>query len=212
MINTNKSHFFNLFEQAGESWEHIFRLPDFFAFVQMCDRAAQAAAKQNIANANSVGGQAGANAGQDRGLLAPAFRNDINNPTGYTANQENAQLTAAEAGSGGATSSLMGGVGLEANRTRNAGATSALLDTLARGKQQAAAGAGEKIASDSSKLAQQKRQAALGGVQGMYGQDVGQQMKAMGLSDEAVNSEVNAGKSGWLQNVEGGLNTAAKFV
>jgi hypothetical protein len=169
------------------------------------DRAAQAQAKQNLGTANSVAGQAGQEAGQDRGLLTAAYRNDINNPTGFTANQQNQQLTAAEAGGGGggATGTAL----LEANRTHNTGNTSNVLDQVARNRMQNNAKASEGIAADSSRLAQAKRAAALSGTQGMYGQDVGTQLKAMGLSNEAINTELAAARQGWLQNAEGVADT-----
>lgn len=174
--------------------------------IAKCDRAAQAAAKQNVATANTVAGQAGTNAGQERATLIPTLKNDVNNPTGYTANEQNQQLAAAEAGAGGATSGLTGAAGLMAARTRNTGANPAILDSIARSKAGASAKASEGIAADSSKLAQMKRQSALGGLNNMYGQDVSQQMKAMGLSTDAINAEVNAGKSGWLQNTLDTIN------
>lgn len=183
-------------------YEYSDKLP-----IAKCDRAAVNTAKSNVSQDKSIAGQAGNEAGQDRGLLSAAYRNDINNPTGYTANQENQQLTAAEAGGGGggATGTAL----LEANRTHNTGNTSNILDQIARTRMQGNAKASEGIAANSANLAQAKRASALQGVQGMYGTDTSAQLKAMGLSDEALNTQLKAGQQGWLQNAEGVVDTAA---
>jgi len=210
--------------EMGEPPEHRARtLSAWMSTPRMFDRAAaneagsnETTAKRAVTNANNVAQGAQANAAQDRAAVIPTLKAEINNPTGYTAGAQNKMLTAAEAGGGGATSSLAGKVGLDALRTRNSGGTSALLDSIARAKAGAGAGASERVAADSSKLGEAKKQTALGGVQGMYGTDLSQQMKAMGLVPEdinagtnAVNAQTTAGKSGWAQNLEQGIDTAA---
>jgi hypothetical protein len=168
--------------------------------IAKADRAAQSEASQNVKTANTTAGQFQNNAGQDRGLLTAAYKNDINNPTGFDANTQHQLLTSGEAGAGGATSSIAGQVGLEANRTHNTGSSSALLDSLARAKAQAGARTSEGVAADSAKLAQAKRSQALSGVHNMYNTDVSGNLKAMGIGNEAINTQINAGKTGWFQN------------
>lgn len=193
--------------ETGAVLEH-----DFYEYegpLALCDRAAQAAAKTNMNSANGVAGQASQNAGQDRGTLFPTLRNDINNPTGFTPNQVNQNLTAAEQGAGGATGSLAGAQGLKANVTRNSSATAGVGDALARARAMAASKATGDITAESNKLGQMKRQSALSGLEGLYGTDNSDSLKAMGLSTDAINSEVNAGKSGWLQNMDDTITAAA---
>jgi hypothetical protein len=57
-------------------------------------------------------------------------------------------------------------------------------------------------------LAQESiRQSALSGMEGLYGQNLNELMQMMGLGPQAVNSETNAGNSGWLQDTLGIVNT-----
>jgi hypothetical protein len=170
-----------------------------FAFY---DRALAKQAQQNEQTANTTAGQAANNAGQERASLMPSLKAEVNNPTGLTANTQHELLTTAEAGAGGATSGLTGQVGLNANRTRNAGSTSNLMDTLARSKAQAAGKASEGIASESAMLGQKNKQAALGQMQNMYGTDTGANLKAMGIANEDVDTELKAKQQGWLQDTE----------
>ena len=60
---------------------------------------------------------------------------------------------------------------------------------------------------ESARLGQQKQQTALSGLQGLYGTDVGAQLKAMGIQDSDINTEIQAGQSGWLQNTMGAIGT-----
>jgi hypothetical protein len=67
-----------------------------------------------------------------------------------------------------------------------------------------------------TKLKQQ--QAGLQGLQGLYGTDVGAQLKAQGLVPEDINAWANANNTGWMQNVDqtisalGSLGTGAGAV
>lgn len=171
------------------------------------DRAAQGAAAGAAKTASTTASGYGANAGQERGTLIPTLQEDINNPQGFTPSQTNAQLVAGEQGAGGGGAAITGAAGLNAARTRNSGGTSGVLDQAARRTAQTLSGNALNVQNQSAKLAQQKRAAALGGLQGLYGTDVNAQMKAMGIIPEDINAEVNAGKSGWLQNTEGVIDT-----
>jgi len=181
------------------TWDHLHDWVMTFAFY---DRTLAKQAQTNEQTANTTAGQAANNAGKERASLMPSLKAEINNPTGYTANTEHNILAANEAGAGGATSGLVGQVGLQANRTRNAGGTSNLLDTLARGKQMAAAKGSEGIAAESAKLGEQKKQSALGAMGNLYGTDTSAQLKAMGLANEDVDTELKAKQQGWLQDTE----------
>lgn len=175
--------------------------------VARADRAAQAAAKQNVSTDQANAGTSQQNAGADRAAIFGTLKNDINHPTGYTPNEINQNLTAAEGGAGGATSSFAGAAGLRANATRNSSGLSGTLDDLARSRAKAASAASGGITADSNKLAQMKRQSAIGEMGNLYGTDTSANLKSMGMSTDAINAMVNAGKSGWLQNTEGVLDT-----
>jgi len=56
-------------------------------------------------------------------------------------------------------------------------------------------------------LKERQKQEGLQGLQGLYGTDTSNQLRAMGLSAEDLQNQLNAGKSGWLQNTMGVLGT-----
>lgn len=173
----------------------------------LADRSQQAAGKQAENSSATTAGNYGSDAGNIAGTVVPTLKNDINNPTGYTPQQSNNQLVAGEQGAGGAQAGITGAADLAATRTRNFGSQAGILDQAARRNAQTLSGNALNVANKSANLAQEKRQSALGGLEGMYGTDVGAQLKAMGIIPEDINSTVNAGKSGWLQNTEGAIDT-----
>jgi hypothetical protein len=71
-----------------------------------------------------------------------------------------------------------------------------------------AAGASEGIAAQDVMGAKQLNQQGAQGMQGLYGTNVGAQLKAMGLADQDINTELQAQKAGptWLS----GLNQLSK--
>jgi hypothetical protein len=172
----------------------------------MADRAAQSQAAVAAKQAGATGADYGASASSIGSTLVPTLTRDINNPTGFSPTEKNNMLVASEQGAGGANAGITGAAGLTANRTRNSSALSSVLDQAARDKSQALSGNALSIQNKDAMLAQQKRAAALGGLQGLYGTDVGAQLKSMGIQDQDINTEIEAGKSGWLQNAEGGLS------
>jgi hypothetical protein len=59
-----------------------------------------------------------------------------------------------------------------------------------------------------TKLKQQ--QAGLQGLQGLYGTDVGAQLKAQGLVPEDIASWAKASDSGWVQNTDNTITALGK--
>ena len=169
----------------------------------LADRSAQAQAGAAATTAKNTAGGYGTSAQGIGNFLQPTLQRDITNPVGFTPTEANNMLVAGEQGAGGATAGVAGAAGLNAMRTRNSGALSGVLDQAARTKQQQLSQNALGVQNESAKLAQAKRASALGGLQGLYGTDVGAQMKAMGIQNEDINSEIEAGKSGWVKNIEG---------
>jgi hypothetical protein len=168
-------------------------------------QAAAAAEKTASGTAGNYGGAASS----INSTLTPELTQEALHPTGFTPQQQNSMLTASAQGAGGATGGITGQTALQAARTRNSGATSAILDQAARTKQQAISQNALGIQNQSAKLAQQKQQEGLQGLSGLYGTDVHAQLGAMGQEAPDINSEVNAQKEGWLQNTEGVIDTLA---
>jgi hypothetical protein len=173
------------------------------ANVKKAENAAQGAAATASGTAAGYGGAA-------TGIgstLVPFEQKQLTNPSGMNPTDVNNMLVAGEQGAGGANAGITGQGNLEAARTHNTGALSGVLDQASRNKTQQlsqnALGVQNKNAQ--VKLGQQDEAAkALGG---LYGTDVNAQLKAEGLVPEDINSWVSAGKSGWLQNTLGTIDT-----
>jgi|ERR1700734_792893 len=168
--------------------------------IAKCDRAAQGQAGGAVNSANATASSYGGNAAQERSTLIPTLQEEINNPNGFSPTQTNNMLVAGEQGAGGANAAITGAAGLQAVRTRNSAGTSGVFDQAARRNAQTLSQNALGVQNQSAQLAQRNKQAGIEGLQGLYGTDVSAQLKAMGLVPEDINSEVNAGKSGWLQN------------
>jgi hypothetical protein len=174
----------------------------------LLDRAATKEAKQAAGTDASVAGNAGGQAGQIAGTLVPQLEKQATNPTGYAPQDISNMLTASQQGAGGATSGITGQANLTAARTRNAGGFTNALDEAARVKNRQLSTNALGISNQNANVKLGQQQDAQKALQGLYGTDTSAQLSAMGLVPGAVNSQVNAGNSGWLQNLEGGLKTA----
>lgn len=176
----------------------------------MADRAAQSRAKTAADTAGSTATTMGADASAEHTALTPFYTSEMHAEHAFDPNQTNELLTYAGAGEGGAAGSLTGEAGLQAARTRNASGFTKALDEAARNKDKAAAGLSEGIAAQDVMGAKQLNQEGAAGMSGLYGEDVNGQMKAMGLENEDIKTELEAGKSGWLQNLNSTVGTLGK--
>jgi len=176
-----------------------YEIPDSEVLIRF-DRSAQGQAKQNVSTANSVAGGFGTAASQIGSSLIPGLEREAQNPTGFTPVQKNNMLVSGAEAIGGVNAGLKGEANLASARTRNAGGFAPALDEAARIKSRQLSGNALGVENEDARLANEKQQFAQRQLQGLYGTDTTNQLRAMGLSDEALNSEINAGKSGWLQN------------
>lgn len=183
---------------------------EFFEYagdVALCDRSAYNQAQAGVNTNNSNAGTFAADSGADRSALFPTLKADMSGTNGLTADQKNRELVAANQGSGGAAGSLASTAASSSARSRNSGSLSGVMDAIQRSRLQAASGAGLKVEQDSDKLAQQRQAQATGTLSGLYGTDVGANLKSLGLANEDINTELGADKTGWLQNAEGVVGT-----
>lgn len=199
---------------TGEVFEH--ETYEYDGPVALCDRAANAASKQNATTAGNVAGTAGANAGGEEAQLTPFYQREMNATHGYDPYQANELLTAAGSSAGAAEGDLAGRAAAETARTRNASGFTKGLDELQRDKAKMGAGAAEQVAAEDVMGAKKLNQEGAAGMQGLYGINTGNQLKAMGQQNEDVNTELEADKTGWLQNMNqtiatltGGAKSAA---
>ena len=163
--------------------------------------------------AGTTGAGYGAQASGVGSTLLPFLTQELNNPQGFTQQQQGAQLGAAEAGAGGATSGLTTEANLASARDRNSGGFSGALDQAARTQGKTVAGASEGIAANNAGLQQQQQQDAAKGLQGEQSMDQDAQLKAMGLVAPDLNAQSSLNKtSGWgnqLGSILGDVGSAA---
>ena len=171
-------------------------------------RDAQAQAQQAGTTAATTAGNYGAQAGGIGASLVPQLTRQMDNPQGYSQRDVGAQLTAGLAGAGGATAGLTGAAQKMGADTRNPMGFSSALDAAAMQRDKAAAGVGERVASNNADVKLKQQQEAEQGLSGLYGMDTRAQTENAGQVAPDINAQVNAGKSGWLQNGEGMLDTA----
>jgi hypothetical protein len=188
-----------LLSHSGESYVDEFPI--------RCDRSAQGQAKSNMTTANTTGSTFGGRASDIYNSEIPGLERDANNPQGYTPEQKNNMLVSGGEAVGGANSGIVGQAVLEATRTRNAGGFANSLDEAARIKGRQLSTNALNVNNEDARLAQQKQQEARRQLTGLYSTNTSDQLKAMGLSDEAIQQELEAGKSGWQQNAMNWINT-----
>lgn len=169
-------------------------------------RLPQQQASNLVGTAGTTAAQSNASAAGVNSTLNPFLTSELLHPQGYSQADTTSMLSAGQAGAGGATAGITGQANLQAARTRNAGGFGVALDAAARSRQQAAAGSSGNIAADNAHLKQTQQQDAASGLQGLYGTDSGNALKALGIQDQAIGTEADAGKAGWLQNATGILN------
>ncbi len=174
----------------------------------------QAAYGSAVTTANTLGGEAQGIGSE----LTPFLTQEMTNPQGVGQTGLSAETASALGGAGGAAAGLTGVADERAAASRNAGGFTAALDDAARMRAKGAAGASEGITANNEQLKQQQVQDAAKGLQGMYGTDTSGMLNAENQQHEDINSEVDASKTGWLQNslavinaIKGGAQVAGGF-
>jgi len=162
-------------------------------------------------NATDTAANTGANLGGEAQAIGanvtPFLTEEMLHPQGVGQTGLAAEQAAASAGAGGATAGIVGMANERAGASRNAGGFQAALDDASRERMKAAAGSSEGIVAGNEQLKQQQAQQGAEGLGRMYGVDTSGMLNAMGQEHEDINSEVDASKSGWLQNAMGVLGT-----
>jgi hypothetical protein len=178
--------------------------------VALCDRAAQNEAKSAAANAGSVASQEGSNASALGAQLTPFYRQEMNAQHGFNPGQTNELLNYAGSAAGGGMATAQGAANSEAARTRNTSGFSSALDEAARNRNQTMSQANLGVGAQDVMGAKQLNQEGAAGMQGLYGTDTNAMLGSMGQQQGDINAQVNAGKSGWFQNMTGLLGALGK--
>ena len=163
-------------------------------------KKATKAASDAASTAATTGGQYGQQAQTIGGQLVPEMQADVTNPQGIQPTAKNAMLVSGLEGAGGVASGIAGEEGLRSARSRNIGGSAGVLDEAAREKMRTSAGVGLDVATKNAMLQQQQRASALKGLEGLYGTDVGAQLKAQSLVPEDIDAWAKSNQTGWLQN------------
>lgn len=173
-------------------------------------RQAQSQANNNINTANQMQGTYEGEGQAIQSKLTPQLEAETTAQHSMSPTQINELLTAAGAGAGGATGAFNEQGALNAARTRNTGGLTSALDANARGRQQALASASEGIAAQDVEGALANKQSAFGQLGAMGQADTSAALGSLGLSNQGIEQEVNAGKSGWFQNLTGLMGSLAQ--
>jgi hypothetical protein len=179
-------------------------------FPILCDRTLASNASSNSKAAGGVAAKAGANADIDRSSIVPGYQREAQTPIGFNAGQLNNMLVAQQEGAGGANATATGEGRLAALRSRTAGGFAPALDEAARAKGRTLATGALDIQNQNARLGLERQQQARNALQGLYGTDTTNMLRAMGVQNEDLNTALAAKRQGWLQDTEGLLNTASK--
>lgn len=180
--------------------------------VAKLDRGAQAAASKSAQAAGTSAAGYGSEAGAEHAALTPFYTQEMQAKHAFDPTQINELLTSAEAPLGAEAGQAQSQAEQAASVSRNPAAFTKVMQQLARDKMKAAAGASEGVAAQDVMGALQKQQEGAAGLSGLYGEDVKGQLGAMGVQQEAIKNQIEAGKSGWLQNVTGVLDSVGNLA
>jgi hypothetical protein len=170
----------------------------------MNDRALQNQEKQTFGATTGVADTAGANASGLFGPLQTFGTNMMTAPPGFGSDLPNMQAIAGEEASSAANNAKQSAT-LAAARGGNAAGISAAEDAAAGAASMAGGQNQQEILAQNAALKQQQQEEGSGLLSGLYGTNVNAQLSALGQQPADINSGVNAGKVGWLQNITGVL-------
>lgn len=176
----------------------------------LCDRAAQGAAKNAAATAGGLAGEQSGLASGEQSTLNPFYKQEMGAQHLFTPGQTDELLTAAGAGAGGVAGEEQAALERNAATTNNATGLTKGLQEAARDKMKAAAGTSENIAAQDVMGAKQLNQQGAAGEAGLFNTNTDAALKAMGLQTNDINTQIEAGKSGWLQNMNATISALAK--
>ena len=174
----------------------------------LCDRSLQAQANQAEKSAAGTAANYGAEGAGIQSSLVPRLEQQAINPMGYGSGLGAMETSALQTGAG-ATGAAQEQARLQAMRTGNAAGLGAITAASAGEGARGTGGALQSILAKNAELKARQQQEANTGLQGILGEDVRGQVANAGLVPENINAGVNAGKSGWFQNLMEYMKTAS---
>lgn len=144
--------------------------------------------------------------------LAPTLMSEAAHPAGFSPTDEAALETGAMDTAGGSEAAAVGQGNLEAARTRNAGGFGQAVSDAARGAGETLSRGLLGVRGANASLKQHQHDAALGGLEGLYGTNVSGANSALGNVAPLVNADTNAENASWdaFNNITGAISGAAK--
>jgi hypothetical protein len=146
------------------------------------------------------------------GGLEPQLAATAAHPGGYTPQQKAMMNTAGQQSAGGSTAGAIGQGRLYAARTRNAGGARQAIGEAVRGAGQNLSNTAVGTELANADLQQKQRQAALSGLQGLYGTQLKGGEEALGLSNEALNIANQVKPGFWQQTARTAMDDALKLA
>jgi hypothetical protein len=166
-------------------------------------RDATSAAMTNSTTGQGLSKTYGDRATATSNILTPTLNQMATAPQGFGKQTVGNMTTAALQGAGGAQAATVGGGIQRAAGTNNAGAFDASAGQAGHDATSALTDAALGVQNRDAELKQQQQQFGVQGLNNQYQTNVGAGENALGISDAALNTSVNAGKSGWFQNMTG---------
>lgn len=194
--------------ETGAVLAHIYA-DDYEGPWELCDRSIQKSATQQAGTNEGTASGYGAQASGISSSIIPGLEAEAQGGQGLTTAQKNAALVSGAQAIGGVNSGVKGDAALAASRTRNAGGFTGALDDAARIKSRQQSENALGVENASTQLANEKQLSAQKELGGLYGTDTSAQMQAMGLSGKDLETAINAGNSGWLQNTDATITALA---
>jgi len=135
------------------------------------------------------------NQGADRSTLFPFLGSELNNPQGFGSDAVAKMLTQGGEAVSGATGAANESAQLQASRTGNSAAVPGIIDSTARSAMKQQSDNALNVNIKNAMLKNEQQQDAAKALQGIYGEDVGGALKAMGLQNESLGENAAASKA-----------------
>lgn len=144
--------------------------------------------------------------------VAPMLTSQAAHPAGFSPADEAAFETGAMDTAGGTQAAAVGQGNLEAARTRNAGGFGQAVSDASRGAGETLSRGLLGVRGANAGLKERQHDQALGGLEGLYGTNVGGASSALGNVAANVNADTNAENASWnaFNNITGAITGAAK--
>lgn len=148
-------------------------------------------------DARGISGTAATNAGELYSTLAPGLMSEAAHPAGFAPTDLAAMNTDVQQSAGGTQAAAVGQGALQTARTRNAGGTDAAIGVASRGAGETASKGALATQMANAKLKESQHRAAVSGLEGLYGTNMGTSVGGLNAVAGNVNADTNAENASW---------------